>query len=162
MFWKHAWAFAHCGPPGCGPRSWEAPWRSKRRGEHDQHQSHSRGGHHHHHGPFGVRRPLRFMARQLDLNEDQVAKMAAIMDDLKTQRAQARVDRRKAIGVFADAFLADEFDRARVDEACKARAESERAVEEAVATALERTFEVLDPDQRKRLAYLLRSEGITI
>lgn len=102
------------------------------------------------------------MARQLDLDEDQVAKMAAIMDDLKTQRAQARVDRRKAIGVFADAFLADEFDRARVDEACNARADSERAVEEAVATALERTFEILDAEQRKRLAYLLRSEGVTI
>lgn len=159
MFWKHAWAFAHGGPPACGPRSWEAPWRSKQRAEHDHH-SHSRGGHHH--GPFGVRRPLRFMARQLDLDEDQVAKMAAIMDDLKTQRAQARVDRRKAIGVFADAILADTFDRARVDEACKARAASEAAVEEAVATALERTFEVLDPEQRKRLAYLLRSEGITI
>ncbi len=160
MFWKHAWAIAQCGPPGCGPRSWDHPWRNKEHSDKHDHQSHSRGGHHH--GPFGVRRPLRYMARQLDLDEDQVAKMAAIMDDLKTQRAQARVDRRKAIGVFADAFLADAFDRARVDDACKARAESERAVEEAVATALERTFEVLDVEQRKRLAYLLRSEGITI
>jgi len=166
MFWKHAWAFAHGGPHGCGPghfnpEHWGRAWRSKRH-EHDPHQSHSRGGHHHHHGPFGVRRPLRFMARQLDLDEDQVEKMAAIMDDLKTERAQARVDRRKAIGVFADAFLGDTFDRERVDEACKVRAESERAVEEAVAKALERTFEVLDEEQRKRLAYLLRTEGITI
>jgi Spy/CpxP family protein refolding chaperone len=157
MFWKHAWAFAHCGPPSCGPHKQDGRWQRDERKAHD-HQSHSRGGW----SPFGVRRPLRFMARQLDLDEDQVAKMAAILDDLKTQRAQARVDRRKAVGTFADAFLADSFDADQVKAACEARADSEREVEAAVARALERTFEVLDADQRKRLSYLLRSEGLSI
>jgi len=102
------------------------------------------------------------MTRQLDLDEEQVEAMAAILDDLKTQRAQARVDRRKAIGTFADAFLEATFETERVQKAALSRAESERAVEEAVAQALQRTFAVLDPEQRKRLAYLLRSDGITI
>lgn len=102
------------------------------------------------------------MARQLDLDEDQVAELAAILDDLKTQRAQTRVDRRKAVSVFADVFLEDTFDADRVKEACAARAESERLVEEAVAKALARTFALLDKEQRKRLAYLLRSEGLSI
>ena len=102
------------------------------------------------------------MARQLELDEDQVAEMAAILDDLKTQRAQARVDRRKAMSVFADAFLDDELDTEKVHDACRARAESEKDVEDAVAKALERTFKVLDKDQRKRLAYLLRSGGLSI
>jgi Spy/CpxP family protein refolding chaperone len=102
------------------------------------------------------------MARQLDLDEEQVAQMAAILDDLKTERAQAGVDRRKAIGTFADVFLDESFDTERVEKACQARADSERRVEEAVARALERTFELLDPEQRKRLAYLLRSGGLTI
>jgi tetratricopeptide (TPR) repeat protein len=99
------------------------------------------------------------MARQLDLDEDQVEQLAAILDDLKTQRAQAEVDRRKAVSVFADAFLGDDFDGARVREACAARANSDREVEEAVAKALERTFALLNKEQRKRLAYLLRSRG---
>ena len=111
---------------------------------------------------MGVRRPLRFMARQLDLDEEQVEKMAAILDDLKTQRAQAQVDRRKSIGTFADAFLGDEFDSERVKQACHDRVDSDRLVEDAVAKALERTFAVLDEGQRKRLAYLLRSGGLTI
>jgi Spy/CpxP family protein refolding chaperone len=102
------------------------------------------------------------MARQLELDEEQVEEMARILDDLKTQRAQARVDRRKAVSVFADAFLADAFDGDGVREACKARAESEREVEDAVFRALERTFAVLDKEQRKRLAYLLRSDGLSI
>lgn len=161
MFWKHAWAHAHgghCGGSHHGPHHHGHDdegrhWRRKR-----DHISHSRGGR----GPFGVRRPLRYMARQLDLDEEQVEALAAILDDLKTQRAQARVDRRKAIGTFADAFLEEAFDAERVKEAALARAESEKAVEEAVAKALERTFTLLDPEQRKRLAYLLRSEGLTI
>ena len=171
MFWKpFAWAFAHGSGP-CGPHSWKhghhKHWKRSRSGPGDEHQSHSRGGHHGHHGhwgrgPWGVRRPLRFMARQLDLDESQVAELAAILDDLKMQRAQARLDRRRAVSVFADVFLEDTFDAERVKEACSSRADSERAVEEAVAKALERTFALLDEEQRKRLSYLLRSEGLTI
>ena len=155
MFWKHAWAWAHGpwgpphGPHNCGPRR-----------EHRKHASHSRGGWGR--GPWGVRRPLRFMARQLDLDEDQVAELAGILDDLKMQRAQHKLDSRRAVSAFADAFVAESFDAARVKEACEARADSQRKVEEAVANALERTYALLDKDQRKRLAYLLRSEGLTI
>ncbi|MEO0813132.1 MAG: hypothetical protein AAFY60_09740, partial [Myxococcota bacterium] len=44
-------------------------------------------------GPgFGVRRPLRFMAHRLDLDDEQVGVLAAILNDLKTERAQAAVD----------------------------------------------------------------------
>ena len=46
-------------------------------------------------GPFGVRRPLRFLAYKLDLDEAQTAELAAILDDLKTERAQAAVDQRR-------------------------------------------------------------------
>ncbi len=158
MFWKHAWAFAHGGP--CG----SPPWREhhgRAHEHHKHHQSHSRGGGWGR-GPWGVRRPLRFMARQLDLDEDQVTELAAILDDLKMQRAQLKVDRRRAVSVFADVFQEDSFDTDRIQEACKARAESQRLVEEAVGKALERTYALLDKDQRKRLAYLLRSEGLSI
>ena len=162
MFWKFLaetrcgpgkWAFA--GP--CGGANADQ-WRSERG---SQHQAHSRGRGSGRRG-FGVRRPLRYMARQLDLDEQQVNDLAAILDELKTQRAQASVDHRKAVSAFADAFLGDEFDAAAVKTATEARASSAAEVESTVAEALGRTFKLLDPDQRKRLAYLLRSGGLTI
>jgi hypothetical protein len=55
-------------------------------------------------GSFGVRRPLRFMAWKLELNEPQVEQLAAILADLKTERAQASVDHRRSVGLFADAL----------------------------------------------------------
>src|SRR5437867_3740162 len=38
-------------------------------------------------GAFGVRRPLRFLAYKLDLDERQVSELAKILTDLKTERA---------------------------------------------------------------------------
>src|SRR3954465_2099727 len=43
-------------------------------------------------GGFGVRRPLRFLAYKLELDERQVAELARILSELKTERAQAEVD----------------------------------------------------------------------
>src|SRR5579885_3535564 len=91
-WWKHARRHGECGGEAHaeagegGPRAW-AGWR-------------------HGHGPgsgddgdfggggFGVRRPLRFLAYKLNLNEEQVAELAKILDELKTERAQAAVDDR--------------------------------------------------------------------
>src|SRR5262245_11913527 len=41
---------------------------------------------------FGVRRPLRFLAYRLGLDERQVSELAIILNELKTERAQAAVD----------------------------------------------------------------------
>src|SRR5262245_10650291 len=69
-------------------------------------------GDHRHGGPmFGVRRPLRVMAHELELDEDQVERLARLIDELKTGRAQAAVDERKSVGLIADALLAPEVDR---------------------------------------------------
>jgi len=66
-------------------------------------------------GPgFGVRRPLRFLARELDLDVAQTERLAAILDVLKTQRAQAQVDHKKAVSEIADALAADPYDASRV------------------------------------------------
>ena len=111
---------------------------------------------------FGVRRPLRFLARQLELSDEQTAKLAAILDELKTQRAQAKVDHKKAIGAISDALEADELDTAKIEAATKARADSAAEVERAVVRALERTYAMLDAEQRRHLAYLLRTDAITI
>ena len=55
-------------------------------------------------GGFGVRRPLRFLAHKLDLDEKQVVLLARILDELKTERAQVAVDDRRTLADFADAL----------------------------------------------------------
>lgn len=119
----------------------------------------------HHPGPgmlFGVRRPLRFMAHKLDLDEDQVKALARILDDLKTERAQAAVDDRRSLGDFAAALEAEAFEADQAKAGADRRVESARREQEAVFAALERTHAMLRPEQRSKLAYLLRSGALTI
>src|SRR5262245_1345261 len=101
--WPHARrAFGKCGGygwPGCVPgfRAWERPAEEGFEG----------GG-----GGLGVRRPLRFLMHKLDLDEKQITELARILNELKTERAQAEVDRQRTIAAFADALSGDTFDAA--------------------------------------------------
>lgn len=106
---------------------------------------------------FGVRRPLRYLAWKLELEQEQVGKLASIIDALKTERAQADVDFRRSTSAIAAAFEAESVDPAALQAAAKQRVEAEERRQRAVSTALERIHEVLDAEQRKRFAYLLRT-----
>src|SRR5258707_15515385 len=68
-------------------------------------------------GGFGVRRPLRFLAYKLGLDEKQVVELARILDELKTERAQAEVDDRRTLAEFADALAGETFDAAKATSA---------------------------------------------
>jgi Spy/CpxP family protein refolding chaperone len=121
------------------------------------------GEHGHGHGPmFGIRRPLRVMAHELELDDEQVEKLARAIDELKTVRAQAAVDERRSIGLIADAMLGGELDRGKLSDALELRVKSAQLVRDAVLEALGDTHGMLKPEQRKKLAYLLRSGVITI
>lgn len=113
-------------------------------------------------GPFGVRRPLRFLAYKLELDERQVAELATILDDLKTERAQAAVDQRRTTSAFADAVSADAFDAAKVEQIRADRVKSHERLQAAVGQALGRIHALLDAEQRKKLAYLLRTGAISL
>ena len=113
-------------------------------------------------GAFGVRRPLRFLAYKLELQDAQVGELARILDEIKTERAQAAVDHRRALSTFADAVSSDAFDRTKAEAGAKLRLESADRLREAVVTALGRLHELLDPEQRKRLAYLIRTGTLSI
>jgi LTXXQ motif family protein len=108
-------------------------------------------------GSFGVRRPLRFLAYKLDLDERQVGELARILDELKTERAQAEVDRRRSLSAFADAVGGDAFDEARAKEASGTRVATAERLRDAVTNALRRLHALLEKDQRERLAYLIRT-----
>jgi len=113
-------------------------------------------------GAFGVRRPLRFLAYKLDLDEQQVAELARILADLKTERAQAEVDGRRATASLADAISGDQFDTAAATGAGTLRVATAEHLRDAVVKALGRLHTLLAPEQRQRLAYLIRTGTLQI
>jgi Spy/CpxP family protein refolding chaperone len=113
-------------------------------------------------GSFGVRRPLRFLAHKLDLDERQIAELARILDELKTERAQAEVDRRRTLTAFADALTSDAFDAAKAAEGGELRVKSAERLRDAVVKALQRIHALLNAEQRVRLAYLIRTGTLTV
>ncbi len=159
-------------------------WRGRRNDSHEACHDFAHGcrphgfaGHHHHQhggpgawagphfdegGVFGVRRPLRFLAYRLELSEDQVALLATVLDDLKTERAQAAVDQRRRVSALAEAVESGTFDEQRVNSASEEQAKSEERIRNAVAAALRKIHAALDDEQRKRLAYLLRTGALSI
>jgi Spy/CpxP family protein refolding chaperone len=111
---------------------------------------------------FGVRRPLRFLAFKLDLDEAQVTELAAILNELKTERAQAEVDHRRSTTAFADAVSADSFDDGKAQAAASERVKSTERVQAVVVRALARIHALLKPEQRAKIAYLLRTGALSI
>jgi Spy/CpxP family protein refolding chaperone len=155
MYWwkqRHAGGEGHgCGAEA-GPGGGWGHWRHRGGWE----ASHDEGG------GFGVRRPLRFLAYKLELDEKQVAELAKILNELKTERAQAEVDGRRTIAAFADAVGGDAFDEAKANEAAALRVKSAERLKDAVTQALQRIHALLSPDQRQHLAYLIRTGVVTL
>jgi Spy/CpxP family protein refolding chaperone len=111
-------------------------------------------------GAFGVRRPLRFLAYKLELDEKQVDALARVLDDLKTERAQAAVDHRRSTSALADAIEGASFDEGAVNEVAGSRVKSAERLRDAVVKALGRIHAILTPEQRGKLAYLLRTGAL--
>jgi Spy/CpxP family protein refolding chaperone len=109
-------------------------------------------------GPmFGVRRPLRHLAWKLNLNEEQVRGLVDILDRLKTGYGQARLDRQRSTSDVATAFDADTFDQAQMRAALESRTRATDALNRELLTALEALYALLNAEQRREFAYLLRS-----
>ncbi len=113
-------------------------------------------------GAFGVRRPLRFLAYRLQLDEEQVAALAVILNELKTERAQAAVDDRRTLTAFADAIAGETFDEAKSTEAATQRVKSAERLQATVARALGRIHALLGAEQRARIAYLIRTGALML
>lgn len=102
------------------------------------------------------------MAYKLDLDEPQIEKLAVILNTLKTERAQAALDERRSVNVFAEALEAESFDEAKASSAGADRVQTAERLRKAVESALRDVHAMLDPEQRKRLAYLMRTGSLTI
>ena len=91
-----------------------------------------------------------------------MAELARILDELKTERAQASVDDRRAVAAFADSVSGTAFDAAKAGEAAKQRAQSAERLNQAVTAALAKIHALLEPEQRERLAYLVRTGTLSL
>ena len=162
MYWWKARQLAAngCGAEACGPGGGGRGWHGGQGDERAASGDGDEGGFGS--GAFGVRRPLRFLAYKLELDERQVSELARILDELKTERAQAEVDRRRTLSAFADAVGASAFDGARAKEGADLRVASAERLRDAVTKALGRIHALLDDDQRQRLAYLIRTGTLII
>jgi len=154
-WWKHGRPGSHRGAyAGCGTvRSEGRP--TYEAGE--EFQAGPFGG-----GSFGVRRPLRFLAFRLGLDETQVAELAKILDQLKTERAQAAVDDRRALTAFAEAVEGETFDAEKSKAAVSLRVKSAEQLQEAVSKAVSGMHAALNPDQRAKLAHLIRTGALLL
>lgn len=172
MSWFGMWArgprVAYCGPAFHG----EHPWKSACHGPHahagrQQQEQNAQDQQAYTQGDsafntFGVRRPLRFMAHKLGLNEQQIGELAAILEDIKLERAQAELDERKTVFAFTELLQNESFDTEKAKEIAEQRVKSAERLRDAVVKTLDRTHKILTPDQRKLLIYLLRSGALTI
>lgn len=84
-----------------------------------------------------------------------------ILDDIKTERAQAEVDQRRSLKLVAEVFKAEAFDPEKIKHATEQRVTSERRIQETTAAALERLFALLTPEQREGVAHLLRTGALS-
>lgn len=100
---------------------------------------------------------MRFLAWKLDLDEKQTAEFARVIADMKTERAQAEADARRAAGLLADLASAAEFDETRARAAADLKVRSAERIRDALVKGLARLHAILDPEQRERLAYLIRT-----
>ena len=114
-------------------------------------------------GPtFGVRRPLRHLAWKLKLNEAQIRDVVDVLDRLKTAYNQARLDQDRSTSEVAAVFSAAAFDSDRVNAALATRTQATEVLNGELLGAVRRIFELLNEEQRREFAYLLRSGAFVL
>lgn len=88
--------------------------------------------------------------------------MARILNELKTERAQAAVDDRRTLTSLADALAGESFDETLANQGAELRRKGAERLTEAVVSALGRIHKLLDAEQRERLAYLIRTGTLVL
>ena len=132
-------------------------------------QREHRGRRGHRSGNFGVRRPLRYLTYQLDLDESQRRQVAAALDSVKLEREQMALDEKKMISELADLVYDGAANEAEnklntdaLKETLSTRVRSSEQLQKRTAKALKQIVEILDPDQRQEFAYLIRTGDFQI
>jgi hypothetical protein len=155
------WRLAGCEPSYAGAGCGASPRGHRSHGHFGSHFGRMEMRGHAGAGAMGVRRPLRFLAWKLELDEDQLGEVAKILSELKTERAQGEVDAAKGLAALADAVSGEPFDAARAVEGVAFRVASAERMRGATLSALERLHALLSAEQRRTLAYLIRTGTVS-
>jgi Spy/CpxP family protein refolding chaperone len=99
---------------------------------------------------------------KLDLDDKQIVLLARILDQFKTERAQAAVDDRRALADFADALGGEQFDAAKAAAAGERRTQSTQRLSTTLVQSLQQIHAMLNAEQRTRLAHLMRSGVLVV
>ena len=151
--YRYAYGVAYSSPRDSNDQDGETPtWYAHREHRHRGRRS----------GSFGVRRPLRYLSYQLDLDNSQRRKIAALLDSVKVEREQAALDEKKMVSDLADLVTGPEISSETLEAALSARVRSAERLQARTAEVLREIVAALDPDQTEEFAYLLRTGAFRI
>jgi Spy/CpxP family protein refolding chaperone len=102
------------------------------------------------------------LAHKLDLDDKQVESLANILNELKTERAQAAVDNRRTVAGFADVIAGEAFDETKAGAVAAERVKSAERLREALVKALGAIHALLKAEQRAKFAYLIRTGALSL
>ena len=151
--YRYAYGVAYTAPRDSDDQDGQAPpWYAHREHRHRGRRSAS----------FGVRRPLRYLSYQLDLDESQRRKIAALLHSVKLEREQAALDEKKMVSDLADLVTGPEISSETLKDTLSARVRSAERLQEKTAEVLREIVAVLDPDQTEEFSYLLRTGAFRV
>ena len=116
----------------------------------------------HRRGNFGVRRPLRYLSYQLDLDEQQRRSVAAVLDGLKLEREQGKLDEKRTVTELAALVTREELSVDELRRTLAPRVQSAENLQIVIAKAVQEIVAILDVDQREEFAHLLRSGAVNL
>lgn len=127
-------------------------------GNHNHYESrwHNRGG-----SNFGVRRPLRYLAHRLDLDDSQTRRMASVLNQLKTEREQAELDEKRTVAAMANLLADGTPTLEEVRGTLIGRVKSAEQLLEETAKAVVAICDFLDDDQRDEFINLLLTGSVS-
>ncbi len=111
---------------------------------------------------FGVRRPLRYLAFKLELDDAQTRKMATVLNQLKTEKEQAGVDEKRTVTALAGLLESGTPSREELDNVLQSRTETASRMNDETARAVIAISELLDDDQRGEFVNLLLTGAFTL
>lgn len=140
--WRYAYAADHCSTP--------KRYHSFR---------HWRGGGG---AGFGVRRPLRYLAHRLDLDDSQTRRMASVLNQLKTEREQAQLDEKRSVSALADLMAEGTPTIDEVKQVLESRLSSTEQLNHETAKAVVAISDFLDQDQKEEFINLMLTGSISL
>ena len=138
------------------------PWQQAYEGHSSSHQNYESRWHSHRGSNFGVRRPLRHLTHRLDLDDSQVRRLASVLNQLKNEREQAKLDEKRSTAAIADLLSKGTPTLEECRETLASRIETAKNLNEETAKAIVAISDLLDDDQRVEFTNLLLTGGFTL